>query len=279
MITLGLTGWSDHDTITTHSSRRLEDYSSHFPVVEMDTSFYAIPSQANIQSWISKTPTDFQFFPKAYQAMTTHKKWFEDDYESRQALFDHFRKNFEPMYKSGKVKAFLFQFPPFFDLKKDHVRYLKLVRKMMEDWPVAIEFRHPSWFKKEFQNNTLNLLTELNFINVVVDQPQTPANSVPLVPYASHTDLTFIRLHGRNYQGWLNDTDKDWRKVRTLYDYSNEELSEIGRMAQQLEKISKEVCIIFNNNSGGHAAPNAKTLQKQLGIDFKGLGPKQLDLF
>lgn len=64
-----------------------------------------------------------------------------------------------------------------------------------------------------------------------------------------------------------------------MYDYSDEELRFIKETALELEKEAKEVTVIFNNNSGGHAAPNSKTLQNMLGLDFDGLGPRQLDLF
>src|SRR5699024_6600282 len=132
--------------------------------------------------------------------------------------FETFRLTFKPMEKSGKIGAFLFQFPPTFVCDKEHVRYLRIVRKMMEDLPVAIEFRHPSWFSPEFKEGTLEFLKEMAFIHVVVDQPQTPNNSVPFVSVVTNPDKAFIRLHGRNYEGWLGDESKNWRTFRTLYD-------------------------------------------------------------
>ena len=105
MITIGLTGWGDHPTITLENSKKLENYSSYFPVVELDTSFYAIPPQKNISSWIEKTPEAFQFIPKAYKAMTQHKEWIEE-FSSVEQMFEIFNKTFEPMVVSNKVKAF-----------------------------------------------------------------------------------------------------------------------------------------------------------------------------
>lgn len=279
MIQIGLTGWSDHDLICPNPKRRLEDYAGHFPVVELDTSFYAIPSEKNIHSWIEKTPSVFQFFPKAYAALTLHKDW-RQEFDSIKAMFDRYKAPFEPMIASGKVKAFLFQFPPNFTCKREQVEYLRLVRRLMGDLPVAIEFRHSSWYSEEFKEGTLRFLREMNFIHVVVDQPQTPNNSVPFTAVATNPEKTIIRLHGRNYEGWLGgDDSEDWRAVRTLYDYRTEELEMIMQTARALEKDSQEVTVIFNNNSGGHAAQNAKDLQKMLGIDFDGLGPRQLGLF
>ena len=68
-------------------------------------------------------------------------------------------------------------------------------------------------------------------------------------------------------------------KVRYLYNYTDSELDEIRQVVQQLENESEDVFIVFNNNSGGHAAENAKRFQKMMGIDIQALAPKQLDFF
>lgn len=64
MIKIGLTGWSDHPTIQ-RSTHKLEDYAMHFPVVEMDTSFYAIPPEKNILSWMETTPDIFPIYSES----------------------------------------------------------------------------------------------------------------------------------------------------------------------------------------------------------------------
>ncbi|WP_208559970.1 DUF72 domain-containing protein [Marinilactibacillus kalidii] len=278
MITIGLTGWSDHPLITLENSKKLENYSSHFPVVELDTSFYAIPPEKNIDSWIEKTPASFMFIPKAYKAMTLHKEWIEE-FTSVTSMFSIFKNTFEKMVADNKVKAFLFQFPPYFDCTKQNVAYLRTIRELMDDWPVAVEFRNQSWFIEKNRDKTLQFLKDMQFINVIVDQPQTPNNSIPKIIAATNEQLTIFRLHGRNYEGWLGENIQDWRAERTLYDYSLKELSEFAETVKSLEKDTREFCVIFNNNSGGHAASNAKTLQKQLGVDFENLSPQQLDLF
>lgn len=279
MITIGLTGWSDHDLIAPVNKRKLEDYASHFPFVEIDTSFYGIPSEKSVQSWMDKTPESFQFIPKANQAMTQHQKW-QDHYESLEELFDTFKVRFYPMIREKRIKAFLFQFPPYFHCSQRNVDYLETVSELMGTLPVAIEFRHRSWYSEENRENTLALLRKNFFIHTVVDQPQTPGNSIPSVFESTNPKLTLYRLHGQNYSGWLNASDDPaWRANRTLHDYSEEELIEIKEETLKLEKHSEEVAVIFNNNSGGHAAKNAKEFQNLLGLDFEGLNPQQLDLF
>lgn len=279
MITIGLTGWSDHDSLVRDKKRKLEDYASHFPFVELDTSFYGIPSEKSIQSWIDKTPETFQFIPKAYSGMTLHSD-YDQYYGTIEEMFDLYKVRFYPMIAAKKIKAFLFQFPPFFHCTAENIDYLIQISKYMGTLPVAIEFRHKSWYSEENKENTLKLLTMLHYIHVVVDQPQTPSNSVPKVLKATNKNLTLYRLHGQNYSGWLNATDDPaWRANRTLYDYKLEELEQIKQHTLDLKKQSKEVAVIFNNNSGGHASKNAKELQTMLNIDFGDLNPMQLDLF
>lgn len=278
MISIGLTGWTDHDLLTIRKKQKLEDYASHFPVVEMDTSFYAIPSDKNILSWIEKTPESFQFIPKAFQSMTTHKDW-KKDFPSEDRMFQAYLAAFEPMIAQGRVKTFLFQFPPFFDCTKENVLYLRKIRHWMADLPAAVEFRNPTWYNEKHREGTLDFLSAHQFIHTVTDQPQTPNNSIPLVAKSTNKKLTIVRLHGRNYEGWLDASGPDWREKRTLYNYSESELKEFSLLIKELEKESEEVTAIFNNNSGGHAAANAKQLQQLLDITFKNLAPTQLDLF
>lgn len=278
MITIGLTGWSDHPLLQTNQQRKLEDYASHFPFVEMDTSFYAIPPEKNIYSWISKTPETFQFIPKAYQAMTQHKNWFEE-FSSETTMFNAYLARFDPMLEQNRIKAFLFQFPPYFGCTQENVTYLRKVRSWMKEMPIAIEFRNASWYSKANKEATLAFLKEHRFIHTLVDQPQTPNNSVPLVPESTNPQLTLLRLHGRNFEGWQGTNVKDWRAERTLYEYNEKELHRFAEIAQLLENENHEVAFIFNNNSGGHAAKNAKELQKILRLTFTGLAPRQLDLF
>lgn len=278
MITIGLTGWSDHPLIQRSANKKLIEYAGHFPVVELDTSFYAIPKNETIMSWIEKTPDIFQFLPKAYGVMTLHKPYHEE-FTTMDEAFEAYLDAFQPMFEQKKIKAFLFQFPPYFDCVKKHVNYLRYVKRKMKELPVAVEFRHPSWFSETNKERTLAFLIDQGWTNVVVDQPQTPNNSVPQVPEVTAPSLSVMRLHGRNYEGWLGENVTDWRAERTLYQYSEDELRGFADLVKQLESDADEVCVIFNNNSGGHAAQNAKELQDLLGLDFSGLAPKQLDLF
>lgn len=279
MITIGLTGWSDHPLIQPNRSKKLEDYATHFPIVELDSPFYAIPPLANSMSWVKKTPEKFNFIPKVYSKMTLHQP-YGPEFSSMKEVYEAYLNAMAPMIEANKVTAFLFQFPPYMECTRQNVNYLRYIKKHMNNLPVAVEFRHPSWFTEKTKDKTIQLLTDLGFSHVVVDQPQTPHNSIPQIVVCTNSELSILRLHGRNYKGWAGGKEiQDWRLQRTLYDYSDEELLEFKGIVEKLKSESSHVSVIFNNNSGGHAAKNAKRLQELLGLSFDYLGPQQLDLF
>lgn len=145
---------------------------------------------------------------------------------------------------------------------------------------MCVEFRHQSWFNDQFKEETLSFLTEHQIIHAVVDEPQVKDASIPLVNRIT-SDIAFVRYHGRNVHGWTKKdmTDQEWRDVRYLYNYNKTELLDLAQKVKILEQKAKKVYVVFNNNSGGHAAQNAKTYQNILGIDYEGLAPQQLKLF
>lgn len=279
MIRIGLTGWGDHpDLYVSTAKEKLQDYSAHFPVVELDTSFYAIPPVKNTLKWIKETPDNFQFVVKAYQEITGHLRG-ESHYESMDDMFERYRESIWPFKEAGKLSMVLVQFPPWFTCVKENVEYILRVKEELREFELAIEFRHQSWYSSTYQEKTLDFLKNHHLHHTVCDEPQVGEGSVPLIPIAT-SDKVLIRLHGRNTYGWINPGNNEkWREVRYLYDYNKEELAYIQKKVEQLQKQAKEVVVLFNNNSGGHAVKNAKAFQQMLGIELEGLAPKQLDLF
>ncbi|GEK33838.1 DUF72 domain-containing protein [Kurthia sibirica] len=281
MIQIGLTGWGDHPAAyskTTKSSDKLFDYSGHFPIVELDTSFYAIPSEANIKKWIKNTPDGFTFVMKAYQGMTGHLR--ENlPYTTKTEMFDAFKVAADIFYDQKRLAMILVQFPPWFDCQYKNVQYIRYVKEQLEKYPIAIEFRNRTWFNEQFKAGTLGLLKELNITNTVCDEPQIGEGSIPLVAEVT-TKSALVRIHGRNVHGWRNPGNAEqWRKVRFLYNYNDEELLELKEVVEMLQKSADHVYVLFNNNSDYDAFPNAKELKRMLAIKFEGLSPKQLDLF
>lgn len=281
MIKIGLTGWGDHPSLyneTTTSRDKLFDYSGHFPIVELDTSFYAIPQLSNVEKWVKETPDNFQFVVKAYQGMTGHLR-DENPFSTRQEMFETFRTSIERFQQAGKLAMVLVQFPPWFDCQAKNVQYIRYMKQQLQQFPIAIEFRNQTWYRNERQQQTLEFLQQEQLIHTICDEPQAGIGSVPFVSEVTATKA-LIRIHGRNLYGWRNSgATENWRKVRFLYDYNEEELTALAKEIKEIETKTEEVYVLFNNNSGHHAAKNAFTLQQLLGIQFDGLAPKQLDLF
>ncbi|MDO7906933.1 DUF72 domain-containing protein [Paenibacillus sp. JX-17] len=272
---IGLTGWGDHEDLYpagTKPKNMLGIYSSYFTVVEVDSSFYAVQPRDRMARWVSETPGEFQFIVKAYQGMTGHlrgKPYFSNDDD----MYTAFLESIKPMREAGKLQAVLFQYPPWFDCTREHVALLRETRRRMGDIRCALEFRHQSWFSDAFKTRTLQFMRDERWIHSICDEPQVSPGSVPTVLEATDPDLTIVRLHGRNASGWQQNGAENWREVRYLYRYDEAELEDWRQNLLQLSGQSREVSVIFNNNSGGDAAANATRLMAMLGQNPKPLVP------
>ncbi len=174
MIYIGLTGWGDHDSLYPPglaAKDKLLEYAAHFPTVEVDSYFYAIQPRSNVEKWIRETPPSFQFIVKAYQGMTGHERG-PIPYESKEAMFAAFLESIAPFQEAGKLAMVLFQFPPWFDCRREHVAYLRWVKARMGEVPAALEFRHQSWFSPRFYEKTLRFMEEEGWIHAICDEPQ-----------------------------------------------------------------------------------------------------------
>jgi len=303
-VAVGLAGWGDHDIYPpgTGAARKLSLYAKQFAVVEVDSSFYAIPAEETVQRWVNETPDDFGFVVKAFQSMTGHDRdtgrralakllqgetlpagdalLGELTEEQEAAMFSAFRSAFAPAERAGKVRAYLFQYPPWFDCTRENVAVLRRAKALMGDAPVALEFRHRSWFVPEMAEKTLEFMEREGWMHSVCDEPQAGIGSIPLIPVPTHPERTIVRFHGRNISGWnAKGNGSNWRAVRYLYDYSDAELEEwIGILSDMLP-ATRDICVIFNNNSGGHGAGNAKRLMAMLGQSRGEPPPEQLSLW
>lgn len=280
-ITIGLTTWTEHPALINNEQRpvTLNEYAQYLPTVEVDTFFYALPQVTTIQNWLAEVPEAFQFIVKAHRGMTLHERGQEKG--ELEQLFNRYRKTVAPLVAAGQLKTVLFQFPPYFDASPQDIEYLRLVRLWMGNLPIAIELRNQTWYRPGTLKSLLAFCRELHFTLVAADEPHGTVTSVPFVLATTNPDLVMMRLHGQNTEGWINQ-GKSWRKTRTLYKYSPAELQAFCDQINQLTPQPKELCVIFNNNSGKDAAPNALQLQKMLDIHFTGLAtrsPEQIDLF
>lgn len=283
LIRIGLAGWGDHDVLYhpgTKANEKLSEYAKYFPVVEVDATFYAIPSEETCRRWVEMTPDHFSFIVKAFQGLTGHSRVPTTEAE-KPTLMKRFLEAIAPFSSGGKLKAVLFQFPPWFDCTRPNVQLLREIKQQLGDTPAALEFRHQSWFADGWKEQTLQFMTSEGWIHSICDEPQVAPQSVPTVLKATTPDVTIVRMHGRNASGWNNKGNPDWRAVRYLYKYGIDELQEWADRLRLLEKETNEICVVFNNNSGGDAAGNARELMNLVGQTCRAFPqpPEQLELF
>lgn len=267
-IRVGTCNWSDHAGFYPPGVKpadRLAYYARHFPIVEVDSTFYHPPSARAAARWAETTPDDFIFNVKAYRALTLHERGANGDILiPGDEAAAQFRAALTPLRDAGKLRAILFQFPPWFvanDRCRDHLCW---VRDRFADDLLAIEFRHRSWLAPQEEGRTLATLRDLGLVYCIVDEPQGATNSVPPIVAVTHPDLAIVRFHGRNQATW-NDPTLKGTTERYNYRYTEEELRDwlpaIGEIAQE----ARAVHLLFNNNAGNHAVGNARDLRALLG--------------
>lgn len=277
MIRIGLTRFDNHETLTGKPKTALFEYAGYLPLVELDTAFYAIPRKTSVENWLTQVPGSFRFIIKAYQGLTKQRK--DDPYfSSVEAMAEIFLEATEPLIREGKLFCFLFQFPSFFTCTKENVAYLQKLRGLMGDVPITVEFRNESWYEKKVLDSMRKFMETQSFSLGIIDEPQVQNRSVPFDRYVTNSDFAMFRFHGRNLSGW-QEKGADWNRKRTLYRYNDAELKALKIEIELVARESKEVAVVFNNDSGGDAADNALQMMRMMKLDYEDLNPKQLDLF
>lgn len=271
MITIGCTTWSGHPLFTDKpnnpkSKSTLSQYTNYLPTTEVDMPFYYVPKLKVVKNWQQQVPKNFQFIIKANRRLTKQDYNQHITPQQRYQTLQDFVKSVQPLVKTNQLKTILLQFPQFFKYNQFNLNYLKQLRHLMPKLPLSVEFRSPTWYaNRNLEIRVAKLLASLKMTEVVVDEPHNQYDGVPFIPTITNHNLILIRLHGRNAKGWFSrQNNKNWRKTRTLYCYSHQELVDLANLVKNLSHDAKEVCIIFNNNSAKDAAPNAMELKKLL---------------
>lgn len=210
--------------------KQLEYYSLIFDSVELNTSFYRLPTTKAFEAWYQRSHEDFVFAIKASQYITHNKRL--KDCEIPWQLFNNRVKHLEE--KLGPV---LFQLPPNFDRDlKVFKKFTSLIAPKKSNRKYVFEFRNDSWFYEE----VYDILKKKNMAICLADSPTFPRQEKVTA------DFIYIRLHGS----------------QSLYgsDYNEYELDKWAKKAEDYKKQGLDVYIYFNNDAGGYAAKNAKTL-------------------
>lgn len=267
---------------------RLRWYARFFDCVEVNATYYALPSPRNSALWVARTPPGFLFQVKAYSLMTGHHPRVEtlpadlrlmlpEDVPLRprgevererfpaEALarcFELFREGLAPLVEAGKLGYVLFQLAPWVRYGDAALAYLASLPHRLPGWSIAVEFRNATWIP-ERTDEVLAFLAQHGLVFVCVDAPWQP-----FVPAATAASWVVFRLHGQNVKGWLDQLAGKEPTVAEKYDYlySAGELHTIARRARAFDGRARRVAVKLNNNNRDYPVRNALDVKRLLGL-------------
>ena len=210
-------------------------YAEHFDTVEINNTFYRLPTRSAVQGWVDNSPDGFRFAVKISRYMSHIKRLTMVETGLRR-----FYEPLEPLTGSGKLGPLLWQFPPNFH--RDTGRLSEALGSLPPGRH-AFEFRHESWFT----DDVYELLRDHGAAMVVGDEASRWISTPPV----RTADWTYIRFHhgsrGRNGN------------------YSYAEIDSWARRIAQWRRDT-EIWAYFNNDWQGFAIRNARRLKAKLGL-------------
>ncbi|HOE18638.1 MAG TPA: DUF72 domain-containing protein [Syntrophorhabdaceae bacterium] len=216
-----------------------------FKALEVNYTYYAMPSIRTMESFSKKTSKEFSFVVKAYKGLT-HEKG--KDFRAQCRLF---QEGVAPL--DGNLKAVLFQFPYSFAPGDENINYLKDLRDEFEGYESVVEFRNVQWSDARY----LDMLRGLAFGYCIVDEPKLKG-LLPFTPVLT-SSTGYFRFHGRNRAWFREPVD-----VRYNYLYSEKEIREFVAPIQNISRQAKTTFVFFNNCHAGKAVKNAMMLTEML---------------
>jgi uncharacterized protein YecE (DUF72 family) len=290
-IRIGTCSWAD-DALAKHwyppgtpPKERLPYYAERYSTVEVDSTYYRVPTEQMVRGWAERTPKDFVMHVKAFGLMTRHPVKLEqvppdlreglpvDDRgrvdrpprEARAAVFREFLGSLAPLRDGGKLGGILFQMPPYVVWKPSSLDYLEWANDQLGADQMLFEPRHRSWFGDDVRDELLRWLEERKIGWVVVDAPKVEAGNVPATLVATTTPTAYVRFHGRNAGTWNVRGGSAAQRFDHLY--SEDELREWVAPLRELSNEAEEAYAFFNNNNqtnGVAQAPAGAQLLRKL---------------
>ncbi len=290
-VRVGISSWTEPTLIksgafyppdATTAEERLRFYAEQFPIVEVDSTFYALPNENTAALWVDRTPSDFIFDVKAFALLTQHPApperlpkdlrerlgvttsnvYFKDlKPKDKEEIWERFRAGLQPLVDARKLGTIVFQFPKWFLPNPPAYRFMEDLREWVPDAAVAVEFRQQSWMNEVRRDRVLQFLKDHRLTYVGVDEPQGFVSSVPPV-VAFTAPLAMVRFHGRNQETWEKKGITTAEKFRYLYDRS--ELVPWVARIRELAQQAQDVHVVMNNCYGDYAVRNARDLSELL---------------
>ena len=284
-VLVGTAGWADRDLVAAQwypahvrtAAARLAYYAEQFPLVEVDTSYYAIPAEKTVHGWVEAAP-DLMLDVKAFRLLTgqpTPAASLPAELRSGaigpwlsarnvpptllHAAWRLFHDAIEPLRAANRLGLVLLQFPASVTADTRGRAQVSAALELCRPLRTAVEWRHASWLAPRQRAESLRLLTEYDAAYVCVDMPQHSPTAMP--PDLEVTAATsVVRLHGRS-EHWA-DGDK---RERYRYDYEPHELRRWAANARELARQAEQVHVIFNTCCAGAAQRAAGDLRTALG--------------
>ncbi|SNT59000.1 Uncharacterized conserved protein YecE, DUF72 family [Asanoa hainanensis] len=269
--TLLESGWYPPGSDT--PEKRLGYYAGKFPLVEVDATYYAPPAEQTAALWAARTPAGFTFNVKAYSLLTGHptkvSSIFKDlrpetdktnvypkdlEPQAYEEVWARFLSALDPLVSAGKLGALLFQFPPWFGIRRSNKNFLIEVRDRVKPLRPVFEFRNASWFEGDNRAETLEFLRQHHLPYVAVDMPQGHRSSVPPILEAT-AELAVMRFHGHSAK-WTSKNIYE----KFGYEYSKREMAQWAPKLRRLAADADETHVLMNNCYSDYAQRNAQEL-------------------
>jgi uncharacterized protein YecE (DUF72 family) len=257
-VLFGVAGWSYPDwegVVYPKGTRdRLRYLAGFVDLIEVNASFYAFMTPSNAEDWLVRTADlpDFRFAAKAHRAFT-----HEPEAAGGPAEAHAFRAFLEPLRRSERLAALLFQFPFSFQDSPASRRRLERLAESFAGLPLVAELRHASWQEP----GALRLVEKLGFSLANLDFPTGSRGFTERT--AATGEPGYFRLHGRNAADWFRpDAGRD---ARYDYLYGDEELEELAERIEELARRFKQLVIVTNNHYRGQALANLAELAVRTG--------------
>lgn len=219
------------------------EYVSHiFDFVEIDSTFYSIPSPFRVKKWLTNTPAEFRFAAKIPKVITHEKAMIDCDRE-----LEFFYSGLAPLKE--KLLAFVIQLPPSISYKSGQRALKNFIAILDKKYRYAVEVRHASWFNNEFYDYLRT--QEVCLVWNQLDTIQAPPVLI--------TDFLYLRLIGDR-----SINEKDFGRIQ------KDRVAEMEYWAEQLEKTKttglKIGIVAANNHYAGFGPGTATTFRRMLGI-------------
>ena len=263
------------------AEERLNYYACRFPVVEVDSTYYALPVRRTAELWVERTPPDFVFDIKAHALMTgqpTETKRLPKDLraalpaevaekpriyakdlpdELRDEVWAWFADGLEPLTEAGQLGSILLQYPRWFFTSSENRDEIEgaVERLRAVGLTGSVEFRNATWFNEKNLDRTMRFLGDRAIPIVMVDGPQGFKSSVPPIVATTSPDLALVRFHGRRTETWEKQNLKTVERFRYLYD--DDELQDWAPKVREAAAQSKDMHVLFNNCYANYGATNA----------------------